>query len=133
MIYLDTNIFVYPHTGNDAISGACIKLLEKAMSEEIKACTSIITWDEFQYALKKKFHDREKAVELSKDFLAMPNIIFLEANKEIIESAQKITEKYNIAPRDAIHAATAIINGIKEIISDDPDFDKITELKRIKI
>jgi len=133
MIYLDTNIFVYPHTGNDAISGACIKLLEKAMSEEIKACTSIITWDEFQYSLKKKFHDREKAVELSKDFLAMPNITFLEANKEIIENAQKLTEKYNIAPRDAIHAATAIVNGINEIISDDPDFDKVKELKRIKI
>ena len=133
MIYFDTNIFVYPHTGNDATSGACVKLLEKAMSEEIKACTSVLTWDEFQHALKKNFHDREKAVELSKDFLNMPNIVFLETNKEIIEKAQNLTEKYNIEPRDAIHAATALVNGIKEIISDDPDFDKIKEIKRIKL
>ena len=131
MIYLDTNIFVYPHTGDDTKSSACVKILERAMSEEIKAGTSIITWDEFQHALKKKFHDRKKAVELSKDFLSMPNIKFFEANKEIIEKAQKLTEEYGINPRDAIHAATAIINGIKEIISDDPDFDKVKEIKRI--
>ena len=130
MIYLDTNIFVYPHTGDDAASKACIKLLESAMSEKITACTSVLTWDEFQHALKKKFQDRKKAVELSRDFLSMPNITFFDTNKEIIEKAQKLTEKYNIAPRDAIHAATAITNGIKEIISDDPDFDKITEIKR---
>lgn len=133
MIYLDTNIFVYPHTGDDAASGACIAVLKKAISEEINAGTSVLTWDEFQHALKKKFHDKEKAVELSRDFLSTPNIKLFEANKEIIYKAQELTEKYNLAPRDAIHAATAIINGIKEIISDDPDFDKIKELKRIKI
>ena len=133
MIYLDTNVFVYPHTGDDAISGACIKVLEKAMTEEIEAGTSVITWDEFQHALKKKFHDREKAIELSKNFLSMPNITFFEANTNIVEKAQKLTEAYNLDPRDAIHAATAIINNCSEIISDDTDFDNIKELKRRKI
>lgn len=133
MIYLDTNVFLYPHIGNDSTSSACIKILEKAMSEEIKAATSVLTWDEFQHAIKKRLQDREKAVELSKDFLSMPNITFFEANKEVIEKAQKLTEEYNLDPRDAIHASTALVNGIKEIISDDPDFDKVKEIKRIKI
>ena len=133
MIYIDTNIFIYPHTGDDAKSGACIKLLEKAMTEEIQAGTSIITWDEFQHAIKKKFHDNEKAIGLSKDFLDMPNITLFEANFKIIEKAQKLTEMYNLRPRDAIHAATAIINNCEEIISDDSDFDKVKELKRRKI
>ena len=34
-------------------------------------------------------------------------------------------------PKDAIHSACAIKNGIKEIISDDPDFDTLKEAKRI--
>lgn len=133
MIYLDTNIFLYPHTGDDFVSGACIKILERAMTEKIQAGTSVITWDEFQYALKKKFQDKEKAIELSKDFLNMPNIVFFETNMKIIKKAQNLTELYNLQPRDAIHAATAILNNCKEIISDDPDFDKVKELKRIKI
>jgi len=36
-----------------------------------------------------------------------------------------------ITSRDAIHAATMMNNGIKEIISTDPHFDLIHEIKRI--
>jgi predicted nucleic acid-binding protein len=36
-----------------------------------------------------------------------------------------------ITSRDAVHAATMINNGIKEIISTDPHFDLILEIKRI--
>ena len=48
-----------------------------------------------------------------------------------IRRAQRFVEKYKLKPRDAIHAATAISHGISQIISDDPDFDKVSELERI--
>lgn len=131
MIYLDTNVFLYPHTGDDAASSACVAILEKAISGEMKAGTSVLTWDEFQHAIKKKFQDREKAVELSKDFLNIP-ITFFPADIKIIEKAQILAENYSIDPRDAIHAATAILNNCTEIISDDSDFDKVKEIKRKK-
>jgi predicted nucleic acid-binding protein len=135
MIYLDTNIFIYPHTGDDAKSDVCISILQKATSQEIKAGTSILTWDEFQHVLKKEYPEKEKykAIEQSKDLLTNSGIVWFEATKEIIEKAQELTEKYNIKPRDAIHAATAILNGCTEVISDDSDFDKIKEIKRKKL
>jgi len=34
---------------------------------------------------------------------------------------------------NAIHAATAILNGEREIITDDADFDKVKELRRISL
>lgn len=135
MIYLDTNIFVYPHTGTDAQSDACIALLQEATNQEIQAGTSVLTWDEFQHVLKKEYSEKEKskALEQSKKILTNPGITWFEATKEIIDKAQELTECYNLKPRDAIHAATAIIHKCTEIVSDDADFDKVKGLKRRKL
>ena len=59
--------------------------------------------------------------------------MFIGANKSILFKAQQLIEEYNLKPRDAIHAATALVNGINEIISDDSDFDKIKEIRRIPL
>jgi len=132
MIYLDTNIFIYPISGTGIKSESCINILSKVFKGELEAATSILTWDEFQYSLRKII-GKEKAIEESSIFLKSPNLKFIKADSEIISKAQELTEKYTLKPRDAIHAATAIINKIPKIVSDDSDFDKVKEIKRIKI
>jgi predicted nucleic acid-binding protein len=48
------------------------------------------------------------------------------------DKALEILKRVNgITSRDAVHAATMIHNGIKEIISTDPHFDLIQEIKRV--
>jgi predicted nucleic acid-binding protein len=48
------------------------------------------------------------------------------------EKALEILKRVNgITSRDAVHAATMINNGVKEILSTDPHFDLIHEIKRI--
>lgn len=131
MMYLDANIFIYPNTGEGTKSGACIALLNKVIKNEMQAGTSVLTWDEVHYALQKEI-GKEKATEQSKELFTMPNLTLFSTNVKTIESAQQLVEKYNLKPRDAIHAATALLNNCTEIISDDPDFDKVKELKRIK-
>lgn len=132
MIYLDTNIFIHSIIGDDLKSRSCLNVLAKVFAGNTLAGTSVLTWDEFFYVLKKEM-GREKALEESKSFLSIPNLLFLDTTEEVISRAQLLSEKYILDPRDAIHAATAIVNGCKEIISDDSDFDKIKELKRIKV
>ena len=132
MIYLDTNIFVYAAINNGKLGEKCRKLLFEIVEHKIQAYTSIITWDEVVYAIWKK-KGREKALEEGKIFLTLPNINFLNTNRNTVAKAQEIIEKYNLKPRDAIHVASALTNNIKEIISDDPDFDKVKEIKRRKI
>lgn len=44
--------------------------------------------------------------------------------------AQKITEGYNVKPRDAIHAACALKYCSGQIITNDSDFDVIGEIRR---
>ncbi len=132
MIYLDSNVFLYPQTGSDALSRASMVWLQKAAREEVVAGTSVLTWDEFHHSLKKKI-GKALATEQSKLFLQLPGIHFFDATPEILHKAQEIIEAYRLDPRDAIHAATAILNGCMEIVSDDSDFDAVKELKRIKL
>ena len=132
MIYLDTNVLIYPISGTDTKSIACGAILDKVFKGEQEAGTSCLTWDEFQHALKKVI-GKENAILSGATLLKSPNITFFKADLPVIQKAQEITESYGLDPRDAIHAATPIINNSDEIVSDDPDFDKVKGLKRRKI
>ena len=130
MIYLDANIFIYAVLDKGDKGEFCKKLLEKAALKQIGAHTSTLTWDEVVHTLKKHA-PFDEVFKQSNKFLKFPNLIFLEVNIEILEKAEELLEEYNLKPRDAIHAATAIINKIKEFASDDLDFDRVKEVKRI--
>jgi len=41
-------------------------------------------------------------------------------------------EKYELKPRDAFHAATALENKIRTIVSYDEGFDKLNMIKRVE-
>ena len=130
-IYVDSNIFLNALLYDDKRAKKCKELLKEIGKKEKNGVTAILTWDEVVY-VTKKFLGVEIGNSEGKKFLGLPNISLKKVDKEIIEKAQKIIETYNVGPRDAIHAATALVNNIKEIASDDSDFDKIKELKRIK-
>lgn len=130
--YLDSNIFINSVLYNDEKAKKCKEIVLKIAKKEIIGVTSILTWDELVYVVRKNI-GKEIAIKEGKKFLMLPNIIFVDANKNIIDKAQELISKYNLKPRDAIHAVSALINDINEIISDDEDFDKIKEIKRISL
>ena len=130
MIYLDANIFLYALLNDDEKGESCRSLLIKVAKEE-DACTSLLTWDECVYILKKK-KSKEIAVSEGERLLIFPHLQFVHVDKIIIAKAQQIMKSYNLEPRDAIHAASALNIHVRKIVSDDPDFDNIPELKRIK-
>ncbi len=132
MIYLDTNIFIYALTAENARAEECKKVIEEIARGDKKGCTSVLTWDEVIHVLTKE-KGKEIAVQESKQFLMIPHLLFCKADREVIMMAQEIVEQYDLDPRDSIHAATALINGAQEIISNDSDFDRIKELKRIPL
>lgn len=127
-IYIDTNIFIKAVLNDEK---KCKKILEKIINKEIIAFTSILSWDELVYIIRK-FIGKEIAISEGEKFLRFPNLIFIDAKKEIIQKAQKLIKTYNLQPRDAIHIASALANNISEIISEDKDFEEVKEIKRIK-
>ena len=133
MKYLDSNVFIFPALEPNSKRGISAKrILEMVADGKIEAATSSLTWDEIVWAIKK-FSDMEVATMEGRRFLGFPNIKILNADSNILYAAQNLIEYYKIAPRDAIHASSAITKNILEFVSDDSGFDAIKELKRIPL
>jgi predicted nucleic acid-binding protein len=133
MIYLDSNVFLYASglsQANSKLAAQSVGVLKAMANGELDAATSALTWDEVFWNTKKRF-GREVAAKESMKFLGLANLKILKVSEATIRNAQEMTVRYGLDPRDAIHAAACIENGITEIISDDPDFDRIGVLKRV--
>jgi predicted nucleic acid-binding protein len=128
VLYVDANIFIYAAINTKELGRASRFLLQKIQMGEEKAETSVLTFDEVFWVVKK--HNLELAFEACEALLNFPNLELVSADKEIVSSALLIIRKFHLAPRDAIHAATAIAGKADIIVSTDVDFDKVKELRR---
>jgi len=128
MLYIDSNIFIYATINTAEPGEKARRLLQRIQQGEENAVTSALTFDEVFWAIRK--HSAEGALEACQALLNFPNLEIAAVTKETILSALTIIKKYHVAPRDAIHAATALAEKAEFIMSTDPHFDKIKELRR---
>jgi len=131
MRYVDSTVFVSPALYADAGAARARKVLSSIAAGELEACTSVLTWDEVTWAMRK-LAGSEAAREEGAKFLKFPGLRILAVDLETVSLAQKLVEKYGLGPRDAVHAACAIENGVREMVSEDAHFDKVKELARIR-
>ncbi|TFG11410.1 MAG: PIN domain-containing protein [Promethearchaeota archaeon] len=131
-VYIDSNVFLnsvlYNLEENDEAKRSH-NFLQKIIAKKVIGATSVLTWDEFTWITKREL-DKETAIKKGNEFLLFPDLIFLKITQKTIKKAQDLFSKYNIKPRDAIHCASALENGISTIISFDDDFDCIHEITR---
>ena len=128
MLYLDANIFIYAAINTEELGKKAEVLLEKIQRGEETAKTSALTFDEVFWAIRK--HDLRLALEVCEALLNFPNLEIIPADRELALSALQLIRECNLAPRDALHAATAIAEKVDCIVSTDAHFDKIKELRR---
>ena len=88
-----------------------------------------MTIDEILWNVKKH-RNLNDAIDAGDAFLNFPHLELAHVTGELVAFALSIIRKYCLDPRDAIHAATAITERVDYIVSTDPHFDKIKELKR---
>jgi predicted nucleic acid-binding protein len=129
VLYLDANIFVFAALNTQKEGSKAVALLRKIQQGEEQAITSALTLDEVYWEVKKN-RGMDKALETAEAMLNFPNLEIISADREVISSALQIIRQYHLAPRDAIHASTAIAEKVDTIVSTDADFDKVKELRR---
>ena len=128
MIYLDSNVFIYAALNTQEPGEKARSLLQRIQQRDEKAETSALTFDEVFWAIKKL--DFEAALEACQALLNFPNLEIIPTDRDLAISALQIIKQYHLAPREAIHAATAIAAKAETLISTDPHFDNIKELRR---
>lgn len=105
------------------------KILSGVEAEEIEAAISVVTLTEIYYK-----YMQEKRQDLAKTRMEELRYALylkkLNVNEDVAVKAGEFKGKYDVSVADAFIAATAYFEGAT-IISDDPDFGKIPEVKTL--
>ncbi|MBO3800468.1 MAG: type II toxin-antitoxin system VapC family toxin [Candidatus Brockarchaeota archaeon] len=88
--------------------------------------------DEALYISRKYGVAYETTLEFLKS-IVLPYTELLSVEEEDLKPAERYLLNYGLKPSDAIHLATIEKAGISNIVSEDQEFDKVKEVKRIWI
>jgi predicted nucleic acid-binding protein len=128
VLYLDANVFIFAALSTKDYGNKAESLLDTVQRGEEKAITSALTFDEVFWEVKRN-RGLEKAIETAEAMLYYPNLEIIATDRETVLSAIQIIKKYHLAPRDALHAATALQSKADYFVTTDADFNKVAELK----
>jgi len=135
MVYLDSNVFLYASlydASSNAKARAALRLIDEVADGKVRATSSILAWDEVVWVTWKLL-GRERAFKVGSVVIRLKDVRFVDVSRKTILKAEEICQKYELRPRDAIHAATAILEGEREVITEDDEFDKVREIRRVSL
>jgi predicted nucleic acid-binding protein len=135
MPYLDSNVFLYAilySAESQPKAKEAKEILHKIENGLLPAVTSALTWDEVVWIVTKTI-GRNDGIAQGQKLLGFPNLEFVNVDESILAEAQRLMNIYGLTPRDSIHVASALSRRIRDIISDDEDFDQVRELKRVPL
>jgi len=127
VLYLDANVFVFAAVNTEDLGDKARSIIRRIQLGEETAVTSALTWDEVFWAVKK--HNMELAFEVCEAMMNLPNLEIISADKELALSALRLMRDCHLAPRDALHAATAIACDVDFVVTSDEHFSRVKELK----
>jgi len=130
--YIDSNVFIFAYSDDKEVGKTCRKIISMIINKKIKAFTSVLTFDEIFYKIKK-LKDRETALIVGELFLNLKNLTFVELDLDVLNYSLNLLKESNLEPRDSIHASSALSNNVSNVITNDKDFDKIKDIKRYDI
>ena len=128
--FIDTNIFLYSVGRDHPLKPASVTALHRIREGQITAAVNTEIIQEVLYHFQS-IKQLPIGIRLAKDVVSLSTRIFPVEELDLSLAIELLESYPKIQTRDAFHAATMIHNGIKEIISTDPHFDLIHEIKRI--
>jgi len=129
--FLDTNVFLYAAGGEHPHRDACARVLRKVAEGSLEATVNSEVMQEILYVLSRR-GKREDAVTLAGHVASLFPDLLPVTRDDILGACDLIRRHPRLPVRDAIHAATMLNNGVQRIISVDPDFDQVPEVRRIE-
>lgn len=134
MVYLDSNVFLYPviYEEQNPRARKAREILLQVAKREKEGFTAALTWDEVVWVTRRLLGEKD-AIEQGRKLLTFPNLNFVTIDSAVLMIAQRVMEDHGLKPRDALHAGAALVAGQRTIVSDDSDFDNVKGLARTAI
>lgn len=133
-IYVDVNIFIYwlgRHPTFGEVAYEWVKKIDE--SPRGKYVTSSLTLYETLVIIAgltgRSLNDRQLVEDIISSITSLKGLAIAKLEHEDYIQAIELMEEYKIDYEDSLHLATALKIGVREIVSNDGDFDG-TPLKR---
>ena len=127
--FLDTNVFLYAIGAPSPHREACRAVLAEVEARRMAATTSTEVLQEVLFVLTRKGR-RPEALVATRSIMAALDEVLPVTTADLERAIQLLDVDVDCGVRDAIHAATALNNGIIDIVSVDDDFDRIAGVRR---
>lgn len=128
MYFLDSNVFVFSFIDKGKLGDQAGKVIRR-VEEGARSFTSVLVVDEVVWILRKVLKNYDDAISLCRQLSRMGNLQILPITLKELSLAFDLMQKYAIKPHDALHVACMISNNIPIMVTEDPDFRKIEEIK----
>jgi len=132
-LFLDSSYLIYlRYSENDEIFNYVISFLERAFKRGDNLFINMVVVDEVLWILTRKYRvPLGEVFELMDQLMPLLKVVPIDyADYDVLRKAMV---NYGLKPSDALHIASMNKAGIKHIVSEDNEFDKIPWVKRIWI
>lgn len=131
-IFLDANVFFYAVGADHPLRDASQQVLRRVTEGDLLATTNSEVLQEILFVLTRRGL-KDRALDLARSTaILLPDI--LPVTRSDMLTACDLLERYPaLRPRDAVHAATMLNNGIDSIMTADTHFDDLEEIKVFRI
>lgn len=127
-LFLDPSVLLLAVGSDDPRREPCRNVLRAAAAGTARLHMSVEGGQEFLFHRMRR-SDRASAV---RDFDAVDELVVWHAfDIDILRASRSLVAQGTLRGRDAVHAATALDAGFKQIVSSDRDFDGIPGLDRV--
>ena len=106
-------------------------LLERIAAGDLRAATDTEVLQEILYRFCA-IQLADKALEVFDHFLLVVPVVFPVTKRDMVRAKSFLVENSGLQPRDAVHAAVMLNNGLKNLYSYDRHFDRIPGIHRIE-
>ena len=129
-VFLDTNVFLYAAGGDHPHRQACARVLRRVADGSLDATVNSEVLQEVLYVLSRQGR-RPEGITLARHVASLFPDLLPVTRDDMLRVCDLVRRYPRLPVRDAVHAATMLRNGIRQVISVDQDFDRIGEIRRV--
>lgn len=129
-VFLDTNIFLYAAGASHPWREACAMVLRRVAEGSLDATTNSEVIQEILYVLTRRGR-RDDGVKLARQLMALFPDLLPVTRGDMVDVCRVLDRYPALSVRDAVHVGTMLRSGLKTIVSVDPDFDRVSEIRRV--